>query len=128
MSERKHSEWSEALLWSVANSSPLGFFAVDNRTDAILYFNHLFCAIWDIQRLEEKVGRGELKNSDVIPDCLPLVKDVPAFVESCKALPSEVALRKSEEQLRLVTDALPVCIAYADSEQRYQFNNKTYKE
>ena len=39
-----------------------------------------------------------------------------------------MALRKSEEQLRLVTDALPVCIAYADSEQRYQFNNKTYEE
>ena len=116
------------MLWSVANSSPLGFFAVDNRTDAILYFNHLVCVIWDIQRLEEKVGRGELKNSDVIPDCLPLVKDVPAFVESCKPLQSEMALRKSEEQLRLVTDALPVCIAYADSEQRYQFNNKTYKE
>lgn len=41
---------------------------------------------------------------------------------------AEAALRKSEEQLRLVTDALPVCIAYTDSEQRYRFNNSTYED
>ena len=38
------------------------------------------------------------------------------------------AVRQSEEQLRLVTNALPVCISYADSEQRYLFNNKTYED
>jgi PAS domain-containing protein len=38
------------------------------------------------------------------------------------------AVRQSEEQLRLVTNALPVCIAYADSQQRYLFNNKTYED
>ena len=41
---------------------------------------------------------------------------------------AEEALRQSEEQLRVITDALPVCIAYADSKQRYQFNNKTYED
>ena len=41
---------------------------------------------------------------------------------------AEEALQDSEEQLRLITDALPVCISYVDKKQRYQFNNKTYED
>ncbi len=41
---------------------------------------------------------------------------------------AEQALRESEKQLRLLADALPVFISYADSEQRYQFVNKKYEE
>ncbi|MEM8614689.1 MAG: ATP-binding protein [Cyanobacteria bacterium P01_H01_bin.105] len=37
-----------------------------------------------------------------------------------------VALRKSEEQLRLITNNLPVLIAYVDTEQCYRFNNQAY--
>ncbi len=37
------------------------------------------------------------------------------------------ALRQSEEQLRLVTDNLPVLIAYVDAQQRYRFNNQAYE-
>lgn len=37
-------------------------------------------------------------------------------------------LIRSEEHLRVVTDALPVCVAYADAEQRYRFNNRAYEE
>lgn len=40
----------------------------------------------------------------------------------------EEALRHSEEQLRLITDALPALVAYVDSEQYYRFNNKAYEE
>ena len=40
---------------------------------------------------------------------------------------AEAALRDSENQLRLVTDALPVLISYVDAEQRYRFNNKAYE-
>jgi PAS domain S-box-containing protein len=36
------------------------------------------------------------------------------------------ALRQSEEQLRLITNNLPVLIAYVDSQQRYRFNNQAY--
>ena len=39
----------------------------------------------------------------------------------------ERALRRSEEQLRLITDALPVLISYVDDQQYYRFNNKTYE-
>jgi PAS domain S-box-containing protein len=40
----------------------------------------------------------------------------------------EENLRKNEDQLRLITDALPVLISYVDSEQRYRFNNKAYEK
>ena len=38
------------------------------------------------------------------------------------------ATRRSEEQLRLVTDALPVLISYVDAARRYQFANQAYEE
>ena len=36
------------------------------------------------------------------------------------------ALLQSEEQLRLITNNLPVLIAYVDAQQRYLFNNQAY--
>ena len=41
---------------------------------------------------------------------------------------AEMALRQSEEQLRLITNALPVLISYVDEHQCYQFNNKAYED
>jgi two-component system, OmpR family, sensor histidine kinase VicK len=41
---------------------------------------------------------------------------------------AEAALRQSEEQLRLITNALPVLIAYVDAQQCYRFNNKAYED
>lgn len=41
---------------------------------------------------------------------------------------AEAALRQSEEQLRLITNALPVLIAYVDDQQQYRFNNQAYEE
>ncbi|HEY9845180.1 MAG TPA: PAS domain-containing protein, partial [Candidatus Caenarcaniphilales bacterium] len=40
---------------------------------------------------------------------------------------SEAALREREQELRLITDALPACISYVDVNQRYQFINQTYE-
>ncbi len=40
---------------------------------------------------------------------------------------AEQAIRRSEQQMRLITDALPLLIAYVDREQRYRFNNKAYE-
>ncbi|MBI4780782.1 MAG: AAA family ATPase [Oscillatoriophycideae cyanobacterium NC_groundwater_1537_Pr4_S-0.65um_50_18] len=37
-------------------------------------------------------------------------------------------LRLREQELRLITDALPVCITYVDADQRYRFANRTYEE
>ncbi|WP_432812619.1 ATP-binding protein [Pantanalinema sp. GBBB05] len=41
---------------------------------------------------------------------------------------AEAALRQSEEQLRLITNALPVLIAYVDDQQKYRFNNQAYAD
>ncbi|WZI66400.1 MAG: GAF domain-containing protein [Gloeotrichia echinulata IR180] len=41
---------------------------------------------------------------------------------------AEAALRQSEEQLRLITNALPVLIAYVDEQQQYRFNNQAYQD
>jgi PAS domain S-box-containing protein len=41
---------------------------------------------------------------------------------------AEAALRRSEEQLRLITNALPVLIAYVDKNRRYRFNNQAYQD
>ncbi|MBD2213421.1 PAS domain S-box protein [Nostoc linckia FACHB-104] len=41
---------------------------------------------------------------------------------------AEAALRQSEEQLRLITNALPVLIAYVDELQQYRFNNQAYQD
>ncbi len=40
---------------------------------------------------------------------------------------AEAALRRSEEQLRLIANGLPVLIAYVDKQQRYRFNNEVYQ-
>ena len=40
---------------------------------------------------------------------------------------TEIDLQKSERQLRMITDSVPVMIAYVDLEYRYQFNNALYE-
>jgi PAS domain S-box-containing protein len=40
---------------------------------------------------------------------------------------AEAALRRSEEQLRLIANGLPVLIAYVDDRQHYRFNNEAYQ-
>lgn len=40
----------------------------------------------------------------------------------------EDALRKKASELRLITDTVPMLIAYADTEQRYRFANKAFLE
>ncbi|OUL33273.1 hybrid sensor histidine kinase/response regulator [Nostoc sp. 106C] len=40
----------------------------------------------------------------------------------------EAALHQREEQLRLITNAVPVFISYVDAQQLYRFNNKKYEE
>ena len=44
------------------------------------------------------------------------------------ALAAERLASASESRLRLITDALPVLIAYVDVDHRYRFNNKRYEE
>lgn len=81
--------WNQSLLQLMSGSSPLAFLVVDNRTDDILYFNQRFCQIWEIEQFAEQMEHGEMKNNDIIPYCLAVLADVPAFAESCKPLQLE---------------------------------------
>ena len=56
-----------------------------------------------------------------ITDIMCVAVDVTAQVRARQAAEA------SARQLRLITDALPVLIAYLDRDQRYQFANKAYK-
>lgn len=46
---------------------------------------------------------------------------------SDRILAEEAALRR-ENELRLITNAVPVLISYVDAQQRYRFNNRRYEE
>ncbi|WP_317065917.1 PAS domain S-box protein [Methanoculleus caldifontis] len=76
--------WNEALLSRMAQASPLAYYVVDNRTDTILYFNSRFCEMWGLSHLEDEMRAGDLKNSDIIPLCIPLTRD-PAAVDASSA-------------------------------------------
>ncbi|MBN3949571.1 MAG: diguanylate cyclase [Nostoc sp. NMS7] len=106
LKERQHLEddlrWQQALLRSITDTSLLGFYVVDNRTDKILYFNDRFCEIWGIEHLKTQMRIGELKNNDIIPDCLPLITDLTAFAESCKPLQSEENRSTVEDEILFV--------------------------
>ncbi|MGE4404129.1 PAS domain-containing protein [Pseudomonas sp.] len=41
---------------------------------------------------------------------------------------SEEALRNSEAELKIITDALPVLIAYIDNQERFRFHNRSCRE
>jgi len=41
---------------------------------------------------------------------------------------AEEALRRREEELRIITNGVPALISYVDTEQRYRFNNTMYEE
>ncbi|MHC5719710.1 MAG: PAS domain-containing protein, partial [Nostoc sp.] len=106
LKERQRAEdelrWQQALLRSMTDTSLLGFYVVDNRTDKILYFNDRFCEIWGTEHLKTQMQIGELKNNDIIPDCLPLIADLTAFPESCKPLQSEENGSTVEDEILFV--------------------------
>lgn len=99
--EPEELRWKEALFRSAIDSSLLGFYVVDNRTDNILYFNRRFCEIWAIEHLEAGMKSGELKNNDILPDCIPSIADLPSFIESCKPLQSEEYRATIEDEIAL---------------------------
>lgn len=95
---------NETLLTLMTKTSPLAFLVVDNRTDEIMYFNHKFCQIWGITHIEDQMLRGEFTNNQIIPYCLPVLADIPAFAESCKPLQSEENRIIIEDYIEFVGD------------------------
>ena len=73
-----------------------------------------------IKYIESK-GEPTVDSQGKVLRVLEIIRDVSDRVFA------EKSLQRSEEQLELITDALPVLIAYIDEQQRYLYNNRTYE-
>ncbi len=56
-----------------------------------------------------------------------VLKVLETIMDVSERIQAEQSLQRSENQLKLITDALPVLIAYIDARQRYIYNNRTYE-
>ncbi len=73
------------------------------------------------QLLEYLEDRVKLRTSELTQANLALKQEIRERQQV------ELALRQSEAQLRLITNNLPVLIAYVDCAGRYRFNNEVYQ-
>ena len=71
-----------------------------------------------LENLEELIAQRTAKLRQVNSNLQQEIND---------RLTVEAALRRSEEQLRLIANGLPVLIAYVDKNQLYRFNNEAYQ-
>ncbi|MEM7726436.1 MAG: ATP-binding protein [Cyanobacteria bacterium P01_A01_bin.45] len=66
---QERSVWKEKLLHSMTSVSPLAFYAVDNSTNEIVFFNQQFCQMWAIEHLQDSMRTGILKHTDIFIAC-----------------------------------------------------------
>lgn len=93
--------WNAAMLRAMMDTSPLAFYAVDERSDAVLYANRRFFEVWGVKHLEEQVRRGALPNSRIVEEVLPLLKDKAGFLK-VQALPPPDKQTLLEDEVPLV--------------------------
>ena len=81
-----------------------------------------------MQQLANQIGIA-LSQAELLENLEGLVTERTAKLrqEISERTKAEVALRHSEEQLRLIANGLPVLIAYVDKQQHYRFNNEAYQ-
>ncbi|MGD1917459.1 MAG: PAS domain S-box protein [Pleurocapsa sp.] len=56
-----------------------------------------------------------------------VLKVLETIMDISDRIQAQKSRQRSEEHLRLITDALPILIAYIDHQQRYRYNNRTYE-
>ncbi|MDJ0648356.1 MAG: ATP-binding protein [Xenococcaceae cyanobacterium MO_188.B19] len=81
-----------------------------------------------MQQLANQIGIA-LSQAELLENLEGLVTERTAKLrqEISERTKVEIALRHSEEQLRLIANGLPVLIAYVDRQQHYRFNNEAYQ-
>ncbi|MES2731583.1 MAG: PAS domain S-box protein [Bacteroidota bacterium] len=89
----------DTLLHKMAESTPLAFYVFDARTEEILYFNHRFCEIWNLEDLEDLLRRGELRARDIVPQASHMLKNARGY----EMYPvTEEGWRTTEEEVAFV--------------------------
>ena len=69
----------------------------------------------------------ESRGEPTLDDRGKVVKVLETIMDVSDRVRAERSRQRSEEQLQLITDSLPILIAYIDEEQRYLYNNRTYE-
>ena len=92
-----------------------------HRTGKPWQFNYrLLLPNGTIKYLESR-GEPKVDSQGKVLKVLETIMDVSDRIHA------EQSLLRSEKQLKLITDALPILIAYIDDQQRYRYNNRTYE-
>jgi PAS domain S-box-containing protein len=89
-----------------------------DRSDKQRYYTWSYSPLWN--------EAGEIEGV-FATGCRVLVEDDPSASSKPTPQDLEEALYRREEQLRLVTNAVPALIAYVDKDHYYRFNNQTYE-
>lgn len=89
------------------------------------------------RRMGDRRGQvsGRRKNGEIFPAEASISKSqtknglwfTVMLQDITERVQAEAAIRRSEEQLRTTTNALPVLIAYIDKTECYRFNNQAYE-
>jgi sigma-B regulation protein RsbU (phosphoserine phosphatase) len=76
---------------------------------------------------EVRIQRFDGSFGVLLAGCAPLVESDGRLEGAVSVFADITALRRAEDQLALITDALPVVVSYIDVDQRYRFLNRTYE-
>lgn len=104
----------------------IGFFS-------IIYTVALILAVFRIHKEIHAMFKLKIENDELIQRLYSSKNEIESInkdlqVEISERKEVENLLRNSEEQYRLVTDALPVLIAYIDTALHFRFNNRAYED
>ena len=103
---------------------------------AMIVMLYLLALILSIYRIHDEIRsmlKLKIENDELIQRLYAAKNEVECINEELQneineRKEIEKLLRNSEEQYRMVTDALPVLIAYIDTSLYFRFNNKAYEE
>ena len=84
--------------------------------------NHISIALFQAQLMERLEEVVEVRTAELQAVNRHLQQEINLRKQT------ETVLQQREEQLRLITNALPVLIAYVDGQQHYRFNNQSYED
>jgi PAS domain S-box-containing protein len=107
ITERKTSEeklvWDESLLRHMTNSSPLGFYAVDERSGSIIYYNYRFVELWHINReTDRKMTEGKINDFSLREKLFQQVKNLTHFKDSFVQFQNIDNMARFEDEIHLI--------------------------